>query len=69
MVDTISYFKINPGYAMDTKKKGNRKSVKEEELFMCAPSVYGFSFASKKWGQIYVDELSGIILFYIYTNI
>ncbi|CAG8706523.1 1360_t:CDS:10 [Rhizophagus irregularis] len=60
MVDTVSFFKINPGYGMDTRKKVDRKSVKEEELFMCAPSVYGFSFASKKWGQIYIDELSDI---------
>lgn len=65
MVDTVSFFKTNPGYGMDTRKKVDRKSVKEEELFMCAPSVYGFSFASKKWGQIYIDELSGII--YIYS--
>ncbi|GES98941.1 ATPase, AAA domain containing protein [Rhizophagus clarus] len=56
----ISFFKVNPGYNMDTKKKATRKSVKEEELFMCAPTVYGFSFASKKWGQIYVDELNDI---------
>ncbi|RIA83959.1 hypothetical protein C1645_833013 [Glomus cerebriforme] len=45
---------------MDTTKKATRKSVKEEELFMCAPSVYGFSFASKKWGQIYVNELDDL---------
>jgi hypothetical protein len=65
MVDTVSFFKTNPGYGMDTRKKVDRKSVKEEDLFMCAPSVYGFSFASKKWGQIYIDELSGIIYIFL----
>ncbi|RIA96185.1 P-loop containing nucleoside triphosphate hydrolase protein [Glomus cerebriforme] len=38
----------------------NGKSVKEEELFMCAPSLYGFSFTTKKWGQLYVEELDEI---------
>jgi hypothetical protein len=66
MVDTVSFFKINPGYGMDNRKKVDRKSVLEDELFMCAPSVYGFSFASKRWGQIYVDELNGIIIIYFF---
>ena len=38
-----------------------KEYYKEEELFMCAPTLYGFSFAAKKWGQIYVDQLEGII--------
>jgi hypothetical protein len=37
----------------------NEKSVKEEELFMCVPSLYGFSFTTKKWGQLYVEFLDG----------
>ncbi|RGB42226.1 P-loop containing nucleoside triphosphate hydrolase protein [Rhizophagus diaphanus] len=35
-------------------------SVKEEELFMCAPSFYGFSYTTKKWGQLYIDNLNEI---------
>ena len=27
---------------------------------MCAPTFYGFSFAAKKWGHIYVDLIEGI---------
>ncbi|RIA83803.1 P-loop containing nucleoside triphosphate hydrolase protein [Glomus cerebriforme] len=38
----------------------HNKSVKEEELFMCAPSLYGFSFTTKKWGQLYVDPLDEV---------
>lgn len=37
----------------------DEKSVKEEELFMCVPSLYGFSFTTKKWGQLYVEFLDG----------
>ncbi|RIA83802.1 P-loop containing nucleoside triphosphate hydrolase protein [Glomus cerebriforme] len=64
MIDTVSFSKINPTYNMETTKRANRqndfgtqKSVKEEELFMCAPSLYGFCFATKKWGQLFVDPL------------
>ncbi|CAB5373441.1 unnamed protein product [Rhizophagus irregularis] len=39
----------------------NEKSVKEEELFMCVPSLYGFSFTTKKWGQLYVEFLDEIL--------
>ncbi|RGB42235.1 P-loop containing nucleoside triphosphate hydrolase protein, partial [Rhizophagus diaphanus] len=38
----------------------DEKSVKEEELFMCVPSLYGFSFTTKKWGQLYVEFLDEI---------
>ncbi|RIA96188.1 P-loop containing nucleoside triphosphate hydrolase protein [Glomus cerebriforme] len=34
----------------------DEKSVKEEEIFMCVPSLFGFSFTTKKWGQLYVDK-------------
>ncbi|GBC06445.1 hypothetical protein RclHR1_06830013 [Rhizophagus clarus] len=68
MVDTVSFCKINPNYNMGTARKINiqnncgpyETSVKEKELFMCAPSVYGFSYTSKKWGQLYIDNLNEV---------
>ncbi|RIA96186.1 P-loop containing nucleoside triphosphate hydrolase protein [Glomus cerebriforme] len=75
MIDAVSFSKINPSYNMETAKNFNRgsrcgrqmqvqqhdeKSVKEEEIFMCAPSLFGFSFTTKKWGQLYVDKLDEI---------
>ncbi|PKK67210.1 P-loop containing nucleoside triphosphate hydrolase protein, partial [Rhizophagus irregularis] len=32
----------------------------EDELFMCAPSLYGFSFTAKKWGEVNIDYLNEI---------
>jgi hypothetical protein len=36
--------------------------VKEEELFMCINTFYGFNFVLKVWGFIKADLLDGIIL-------
>jgi|ERR1043165_4798396 hypothetical protein len=36
--------------------------VKEEEIFMCVPSLYGFNFISKNWENVNVELLEGIIL-------
>jgi hypothetical protein len=75
MIDAVSFSKINPDCDMGIAKKVNRQnncgtyenSVKEEELFMCAPSFYGFSYTTKKWGQLYVDNLDGIVKIVIST--
>lgn len=76
MIDIVSFSKINPNYSIRSrtsssafgfagfgtqeKNDENKKSVKEDELFMCAPSLYGFSFAAKKWGEVNIDDLNGI---------
>ncbi|RIA85703.1 AAA family ATPase [Glomus cerebriforme] len=44
----------------DNRVKTQVQECKEEELFMCAPSLYGFSFITKKWGQLYVDSLDEV---------
>ena len=68
MIDAVSFAKMNPSYEMETARNVEKvdrhknnydKSIKEEELFMCAPSLYGFSFTTKKWGQLYIDNLNG----------
>jgi hypothetical protein len=41
--------------------KNNEKSIKKEEFFMCVPSLFGFSFTAKKWGELYIDDLNGIV--------
>ncbi|PKK58124.1 hypothetical protein RhiirC2_796822 [Rhizophagus irregularis] len=53
MIDSVSFSKINPNF-------NDEKSVKEEELFMCVLFLYGFSFTTKKWGQLYVEFLDEI---------
>ncbi|CAG8521047.1 9777_t:CDS:10 [Rhizophagus irregularis] len=48
------------GFSMQEKNGENKKSVIEDELFMCAPSLYGFSFTAKKWGEVNIDDLNEI---------
>ncbi len=31
-----------------------------QALFMCWPTLLGFSFSAKKWGELTVDNISGI---------
>ena len=38
--------------------------VKEEELFMCLPTLYGFDFGSNEWGHLSVELLDGISLIF-----
>ncbi|GBB86733.1 hypothetical protein RclHR1_13120004 [Rhizophagus clarus] len=73
MIDTVSFNKNNStktttgtgltgfgGFGICTANENHKKSVEKEELFMCAPSLYGFSFMAKKWGQFYIDDLDEI---------
>ncbi|CAB4384107.1 unnamed protein product [Rhizophagus irregularis] len=48
------------GFSIQEKNGENKKSVIEDELFMCAPSLYGFSFTAKKWGEVNIDYLNEI---------
>jgi len=64
IIDTASFAQINPSYDMDTAYRGGQnriasKEMKEDELYMCAPTLFGFSFSAKKWGQFYVEKLDG----------
>ncbi|CAG8463165.1 2112_t:CDS:10 [Dentiscutata heterogama] len=37
-----------------------KRKIKEEELYMCSPTFFGFSFTAKIWGQFYVDQVDEI---------
>ncbi|CAG8519404.1 7695_t:CDS:10 [Cetraspora pellucida] len=71
MIDAATFSQIDPNYKSDVNNnrhnyihnssiKGDKKKVKEEELYMCAPTFFGFSFIAKKWGQFYVDQVDEI---------
>ncbi len=64
MVDAKTFRKIDPeffsnrrGYDEDDEV-GDEMGIKDGELWMCSPTLYGFSFAAKKWGELRVDALS-----------
>eukprot|EP01027_Heterolobosea_sp_BB2_P003545 GEZU01005360.1.p1 GENE.GEZU01005360.1~~GEZU01005360.1.p1 ORF type:complete len:735 (+),score=308.55 GEZU01005360.1:187-2391(+) len=45
----------------DGSGDGGYDEVPEDKLYLCVPTVFGFSFTSKKWGEIIVDNLSDIV--------
>lgn len=43
-----------------TRRENMIEEVPENELFMTAPSVIAFSFAAKRWGEVYVEHITPI---------
>ena len=64
MVDAVSFKRMNPNYEFpDNREDGAQlemKIISEENYFTTAPTIYGFSFASKKWGEFAVEQVSDI---------
>ncbi|CAG8626601.1 2675_t:CDS:10 [Dentiscutata erythropus] len=61
-----NYNPANYNYNYNLPKQSNKgedsskRKIKEEELYMCSPTFFGFSFIAKKWGQFYVDQVDEI---------
>ena len=63
MIDPTGFKKNNPGYTTPGSH-GNSvdcEAVPEDLLFMCYPFVNGFSFTTKQWGEIYVENISDVV--------
>jgi len=67
MVDASTFNSMNPNYTEFRAVAGHSVSgedfmaqVPDEDLYMCWPTVPGFSFSSKKWGELLVDNLREI---------
>ncbi|KAJ3293830.1 hypothetical protein HDU79_011859 [Rhizoclosmatium sp. JEL0117] len=75
MVDALSFGQMNPNYNMGVASNRpaagrglsginaeNNKMTKVPDAmhFLCSPTVYAFSFASKRWGQTYVKHICPI---------
>ncbi|ORY46474.1 P-loop containing nucleoside triphosphate hydrolase protein [Rhizoclosmatium globosum] len=75
MVDALSFGQMNPNYNMGVASnrpaagrglnvinaENNRlTNVPDAMHFLCSPTVYAFSFASKRWGQTYVKHICPI---------
>ncbi|RSH83922.1 hypothetical protein EHS25_005166 [Saitozyma podzolica] len=71
MVDVIGYRKANPnldGWIGDVHRDGetpdalqaNGSMLSPDLYFLLPPSVHGFSFKAKRWGEFLVDNLSPI---------
>lgn len=61
MVDCNSYQKMNPmSYFPKPEEEDKIDDVREDELHYCAPTVFGYSFGTKMWGQLVVGKFSPI---------
>lgn len=64
MVDAISFNKMVPDASQQLSQpetKHRLDEVPEMEVHYCAPTVLGYSFASKRWGRLLVENFSEII--------
>ena len=50
-----------PGHIASTMQPKDIKTVPEEELVLCAPTVFGYAFTEKAWVQMTVEGLSPIV--------
>jgi len=64
IIDTVSFKRMNPNYDFpDNCDDGARlemKTISEENYFTTDPTLHGFSFAAKKWGEFFIDDISDI---------
>ena len=61
MIDSVGFDKCVPSYLSGYKHNSNAvQSLNTENLWMCWPYLFGFSFTTKRWGEIYVDQLKPI---------
>ena len=62
MIDPTGFKKNNPSYPLlgSHNNSFDCQSVPDDLLFMCYPFCTGFSFSSKQWGEIYIENVSDI---------
>eukprot|EP01120_Amphizonella_sp_Union-15-10_P007490 TRINITY_DN2533_c0_g1_i1.p1 TRINITY_DN2533_c0_g1~~TRINITY_DN2533_c0_g1_i1.p1 ORF type:complete len:654 (+),score=165.41 TRINITY_DN2533_c0_g1_i1:92-2053(+) len=63
MVDGISFSRFNPNYrsfATSPSSSSCLSHIPDELLFMTWPTIGGFSFTAKQWGEVIVENLTPI---------
>ncbi len=62
----VSWHRINPGYEEFTEYSSFRTNadlakLSEDQLWMTWPTLPGFSFTAKKWGEVIVDNVADVV--------
>ena len=61
MIDAVGFDKSNSSYLSSIKHGSTQvQSINDDNLWMCWPYLYGFSFTTKRWGEMYIDHLKPI---------
>jgi len=68
MVDGSSFRRMNPNYrhedyvgSQPTQQNNVIDTIDDENLYKTWPTLLGFSFVSKKWGEINIETLSPVV--------
>jgi len=62
MVDCYTFCRMNPNYrTFSTYPPNILHDLHEDQYFMCWPTIGGFSFAAKKWGELLIDQLGPVV--------
>jgi len=60
MIDSLGFQQNLPNYIYDESNAQETKEILPDFYFMCWPTLLGFSFNAKQWGEIFVDNVSQI---------
>lgn len=60
MVDQVSFFRQHPRYEYKNSEEQELEKIPDDMLFACKPRICGFSFATKRWGELSLDQLSDV---------
>jgi hypothetical protein len=63
MVDGTSFSRFNPdyrGFSVTSDDERTLTTIPEEKLYQTWPTIPGFSFAAKKWGELRIPDLGDI---------
>lgn len=60
MVDVNGFNQMNPNYSRIHREGNTFNELTDEMLYLTYPYIYGFSFSSKMWGEIEIDNIEPI---------
>lgn len=61
MVDCIAYHRMRPlEYDLQNVDNETLSELSDNDCITCSPTVFGYSFAARRWGRFVVDKFSPI---------
>jgi hypothetical protein len=60
MIDHVGYVSNNPNTRQGHRRTTCNADIPESLMYMLYPTMYGFSFAAKRWGELFIEHVSEI---------
>jgi hypothetical protein len=61
MIDQVSFHRHNPEYRNRDDDVEDLEGIPDSMLFSCNAWIKGFSFATKRWGEFSLDNISSVV--------